>query len=325
MTTLDTDVLITGAGPAGLTLAGELRLAGIRTTVVERHPARPGHNRGFTLNARSLDLLARRGPAGPVRKLAGIAFPGTAATAYQLLGDVVLADPGALSVGVNTGPGGSVLVIRRPGYVRVVTEDPAPPADRDVPVTLGELQAAVDAAVGRHVELRDPLWLSRFGDAARQAARYRAGRVLLAGDAAHVHPPAGAIGVSAAVDDAVNLGWKLAAAVRGTAPAGLLDSYHAERHAAGAALLANTMAQALLSGTGPELDPLKDLLARLAARPDANRALAETLTFLDTAYDMHAAEPGVHPWLGRLVPDLRLNTRDGAARLSGLQTMNRRP
>ncbi|MDH2426093.1 FAD-dependent monooxygenase [Sphaerisporangium sp. TRM90804] len=421
MTALDTDVLIAGAGPAGLLLAAELRLAGVRTTIVERHHERPGFSRGFTLNARSLDLLARRGLAGrfveegwqapqaafsglpltlllaeaatdhpftlgipqlrveellerhatatgaellrghrlvtveqddggvtavvatdggertiraaylvgcdggrsTVRKQARIAFPGSDATAHSLLGDVVLADPESLPLGVSTGPGGQVLVIPRPGYVRVVTEDPAPREDGDAPVTLARLGAAVDQALGRHVELAEALWLTRFGDAARQADRYRRGRVLLAGDAAHIHPPAGAIGVNVALDDAFNLGWKLAATVRGTAPAGLLDSYHDERHKAGAEVLANTRAQALLGRPDERLDPLRDLLTRLAGRPEVNRALAETVTGLATAYPMHAPDPGAHRWLGRLVPDLRLRTADGPARLSQTLTAGR--
>ncbi|MGA5822306.1 FAD-dependent monooxygenase [Kitasatospora sp. NPDC094028] len=410
-----TEVLIVGAGPAGLLLAAELRLAGIDTVVLERHLRRPDHCRGFNLNARALDLLARRGLAeglvgegrpvphaafaglpvtltlagartdhpftlgipqtrveevleahardlgadlrrghelralaqdsesvtatvgapdggeyriraaylvgcdggrSTVRKQAGIDFPGTASTRFTLLGDVELADPEALPFGPTTGPGGSVFVIPRPGYVRILTTDPQPPADRDTPVTLDLLRSAVDAALGRHVELRGPRWLSRFGNAARQAAEYVRGRVVLAGDAAHIHPPAGAIGVNVALDDAFNLGWKLAATVRSTAPAHLLAGYHAERHAAGARVLADTQAQLLLADAGPGLGPLVDLLARVARHPDGNRAFTETITGLDTRYPMHP-DTG-HPWLGRLAPDLALDTGDGPVRLSSL-------
>ncbi|MFF3109018.1 FAD-dependent monooxygenase [Kitasatospora sp. NPDC057904] len=412
-----TEVLIVGAGPAGLLLASELRLAGVDTVVLERHPRRPDFCRGFNLNARALDLLARRGLAerliaegwqvphaafsglpvtltlagahtghpyslgipqtrveevleqhaldlgagirrghellaleqdfesvtatvsadggeyriraaylvgcdggrSTVRKRAGIDFPGTAATRFSLLGDVELADPQALPFGVTTGPGGSVFAIPRPGYVRVITTDRRPPADQDTPVTLDLLQTAVDEALGRHVELRAPRWLTRFGDAARQAAEYVRGRIVLAGDAAHIHPPAGAIGVNLALDDAFNLGWKLAATVRGTAPAHLLDSYHAERHAAGAHVLANTRAQVLLGepgALGDRLAPLTDLLTRVAHHPDGNRALAETVTGLDTRYETRP-DTG-HPWLGRLAPDLTLTTGHGRTRLSEL-------
>ncbi|MFE2409300.1 FAD-dependent monooxygenase [Kitasatospora sp. NPDC059408] len=412
-----TEVLIVGAGPAGLLLASELRLAGVDAVVLERHPRRPDYCRGFNLNARALDLLARRGLAerliaegrqvphaafsglpvtltlagahtghpyslgipqtrveevleqhaldlgadirrghelltleqdfesvtatvsadggeyriraaylvgcdggrSTVRKRAGIGFPGTAATRFSLLGDVELAGPQALPFGVTTGPGGSVFAIPRPGYVRIITADRRPPADQDTPVTLDLLQTAVDEALGRHVELRAPRWLTRFGDAARQAAEYVRGRTVLAGDAAHIHPPAGAIGVNLALDDAFNLGWKLAATVRGTAPAHLLDSYHAERHAAGAHVLANTRAQVLLGELGAPGDrfaPLTDLLARVARHPDGNRALAETVTGLDTRYETRP-DTG-HPWLGRLAPDLTLTTGHGRTRLSEL-------
>jgi 2-polyprenyl-6-methoxyphenol hydroxylase-like FAD-dependent oxidoreductase len=409
-----TDVLIVGAGPAGLLLAGELRLAGVDVVVVERHAQRPGFCRGFNLNARALDLLARRGLAerliaegwqvphaafsglpvtltlagahtdhpyslgipqtrveemleahalelgadirrghelhaleqdsesvtatvstgdgeyrvragylvgcdggrSTVRKQAGIDFPGTEATRFSLLGDVELADPAALPFGATTGPGGTVFVIPRPGYVRVITTDRRPPADQDTPVTLELLQTAVDDALGRHVELRAARWLTRFGNAARQAAEYIRGRVILAGDAAHIHPPAGAIGVNVALDDAFNLGWKLAATARGTAPAHLLDSYHAERHAAGAHVLANTRAQELLGAADEGLGPITDLLTRVARHPAGNRALVETITGLDTRYEMRADSD--HPWLGRLAPDLALTTSDGRTRLTGL-------
>ncbi|AZM58329.1 MULTISPECIES: FAD-dependent monooxygenase [unclassified Streptomyces] len=416
---LMTDVLIVGAGPAGLLLAAELRLAGVDTVVVERHAQRPPFCRGFNLNARSLDLLARRGladglvgegwrvPHAPVsglpvtlglagthtghpfslgipqtrveevleehalgrgadirrghelralqqdsesvtatvatgdgeyrvraaylvgcdggrstvRRQAGIGFPGTEATRFSLLGDVELTDPEALPFGVTTGPGGAVLVIPRPGYVRIITADPRPPADKDAPVTLDLLQAAAADALGRHVGLRSARWLTRFGDAARQAAEYVRGRVVLAGDAAHIHPPAGAIGVNVALDDAFNLGWKLAACVRGTAPAHLLDSYHTERHTAGAHVLANTRAQVLLGEADDRLRPLTDLLARVASHPAGNRALAETVTGLSTRYRM--TSDADHPWLGRLAPDLALTTADGRTRLAGLLASGR--
>ncbi|NUR31258.1 MAG: NAD(P)-binding protein, partial [Catenulispora sp.] len=414
-----TEVLIVGAGPAGLLLASELRLAGVDTVVLERHAQRPDFCRGFNLNARALDLLARRGLAerlvgegwqvphaafsglpvtlslagthtdhpyslgipqtrveeileahaldlgadirrghelrvweqdpesvtatvttggreyrvraaylvgcdggrSTVRKQAGIDFPGTAATRFSLLGDVELADPEALPFGATTGPGGTVFAIPRPGYVRIITSDRQPPADKDTPVTLDLLQTAVDHALGRHVELHAARWLTRFGNAARQASEYVRGRVILAGDAAHIHPPAGAIGVNVALDDAFNLGWKLAATVRGTAPAHLLASYHTERHTAGAHVLANTQAQVLFGDTDDRLAPITDLLTRVARHPAGNRALTETITGLDTRYEMHPETD--HPWLGRLAPDLALTRGDGHTRLSALLTSGR--
>ncbi|MGW5370352.1 FAD-dependent monooxygenase [Streptomyces sp. NPDC004009] len=414
-----TEVLIVGAGPAGLLLASELRFAGVDTVVVDRHAQRPGYCRGFNLNARALDLLARRGLAerliaegwqvpyaafsglpvtltlagthtdhpyslgipqtrvekileahaldlgadvrrghelrtleqdsesvtatvstddgeyriraaylvgcdggrSTVRRQAGIDFPGTEATRFFLLGDVELADPQALPFGATTGPGGTVFVIPRPGYVRIITTDRQPPADKDTPVTLDLLQTAVDDALGRHVELHAAHWLTRYGNAARQASEYVRGRVILAGDAAHIHPPAGAIGVNVALDDAFNLGWKLAATVQGTAPAHLLASYHAERHTAGTHVLANTQAQVLLGAPDDRLAPITDLLTRIARHPAGNRALAETVTALDTRYEMRPDSD--HPWLGCLAPDLALTTGAGPTRLAGLLTAGR--
>ncbi|GAA1944812.1 FAD-dependent monooxygenase [Kitasatospora viridis] len=421
-----TEVLIVGAGPAGLLLAAELRLAGIETVLLERHSQRPEFCRGFNLNARALDLLARRGLAdrfvsegwqvphaassglpvtltlagthtdhpyslgipqtrveelleeqagalgadlrrghelraleadfdavtatvataggeeyriraaylvgcdggrSTVRKQAGIDFPGTAATGHWLLGDVELADPAALPFGATTGPSGTVVVIPRTGYVRILTADRRPPADQDGPVTPELFRAALADALGHPLELRAVRWLSRYGDAARQAAEYVRGRVVLAGDAAHIHPPAGAIGVNLALDDAFNLGWKLAATVRGTAPAHLLDSYHAERHPAGAHVLANTRAQVLLGAAAADgrLGPLVDLLTRVARHPAGNRALTETLTGLDTRYEMpnEIGAAADHPWLGRLAPDLSLNTGQGAESVAELLATGR--
>ncbi|ALG10475.1 FAD-dependent monooxygenase [Kibdelosporangium phytohabitans] len=389
-------VMVAGAGPAGLMLAGELALAGVAVTVVDRLPQRSPYCRGFTLNARSLELLDRRGildrflAAGPtvpysmfadprrpldltamdtdhpyvlgiaqttveqlleerlaelgvvvrwghevndftqaddgvtvrvngepervdylvgcdgsrstVRKLAEIGFPGTEATRFGLLADVALADPGELSFGMH----GSVFVIPRPGYVRIVLEEPAPPGDRDQPVGLDYFQQVLREALGRRVELREPRWLTRFSDAARQAERYVAGRVILAGDAAHIHPPAGAVGVNVALADAVNLGWKLAATVLGRAPDGLLDSYHEERHPAGAQVLRTTRAQATLGRKDPDLDPLRDLFGELTDLAPVNKHIAELMTGISTRYDPKI--PGDHPWLGRLTPNLKLTT-----------------
>ncbi|MFH8387626.1 FAD-dependent monooxygenase [Kitasatospora sp. NPDC018058] len=412
------DVLIAGAGPAGLALGGELGRAGVRALVLEREPEPPGFCRGFNLNARSLELLERRGLAarflaegptvpttmfvgpsrldlaamrtehpyalgipqtrveellaewavglgarlvrgrrltglrqdgdgvtvetdgvdGPstvrcrwlvgcdggrstVRKAAGIGFPGTPARTFTLLGDVALTDPSAVSFGPNTGPGGrSVFAIPRPGYVRLITADPAPPADPHEPVPLDSFQRAIEAALGHRAEIAEALWLTRYGDAARLAEQFRTGRVLLAGDAAHIHPPAGAIGVNAAIDDAVNLGWKLALVARGQAPDTLLDTYHDERHAAGRRLLRNTRAQAVLAqakGDDDRLAPVRDLLAELAESGDTAGPLAEAITAVGTRYPA-SGDPG-HPWVGRMVPDISLG-QDGEDRLTALLT-----
>ncbi|MFD4395098.1 FAD-dependent monooxygenase [Kitasatospora sp. NPDC058478] len=406
----EADVLVVGAGPAGLMLACELALARVRTVLLERDPSPPGFCRGFNLNARSLELLERRGlaerllaegptvattaftaqarldlaamrtrhpyvlgiaqtrveeilteharhlgvrilrghrlsaldldddgvhahtdtPDGPallragwlagcdggrstVRELAAIAFPGTPARRFTLLADVVPTDPQQIPFGVNTGPGGTVFAIPRPGYLRLLTADPHPPRDRHEPLTLPRFQQALDHALGRRVPIARAHWLTRFGDAARLAERLRRGRVLLAGDAAHIHPPAGAIGVNAAIDDAMNLGWKLALVARGQAPQTLLDTYHSERHAAGARLLRNTRAQALLAGDDEELAPVRDLLAELAQAKETAGPLAEEITGIATRYP--APHGSGHPWEGAMVPDIPLQRdtlQDGA-------------
>ncbi|MET8955464.1 FAD-dependent monooxygenase [Streptomyces sp. NPDC004533] len=156
-----------------------------------------------------------------------------------------------------------------------------------------------------------PGWEGRFGDAARLVEQFRAGRVLLAGDAAHIHPPVGAIGVNAAIDDAVNLGWKLALVARGQAPDTLLDTYHDERHAAGERLLRNTRTQAVLAqanGDDDRLAPIRDLLSELAESADTAGPLAEAITGVGTRYPA-SGDPG-HPWAGRMVPDIPLG-QDG--------------
>jgi 2-polyprenyl-6-methoxyphenol hydroxylase-like FAD-dependent oxidoreductase len=314
-----TDVLIVGAGPAGLLLAGELRLAGVGTVVIERSPRRPDFCRGFNLNPRALDLLARRGLADPLIddgwQVPQAAFSGLPVTLS--LAGARTDHPYSLGIPQRALPG---RLRRRPqhrpqaGGDRLPRHrrDPVlarPPADRDAPVTLAMLQSAVDEALGRHVGLCAARWLTRFGNAARQAAEYVRGRVILAGDAAHIHPPAGAIGVNVALDDAFNLGWKLAAAVRGTGPSHLLDSYHTERHPAGAQVLASTQAQVLLDTEADRLRPLADLLTHGARHPAGNRAFAETVTGLDTCYDM--GQTAGHPWLGRLAPNIALTTASG--------------
>ena len=264
---------------------------------------------GTPERARVDHLVGCDGSRSTVRKLAGIGFPGTPPGKFGVLADVEPADPSALPFGAVQGEHGTAFVIPRPGYVRIILDEPDPPADRDAPVRLDYFQKLLDATLGRRVDLTAPRWLTRFSDAARQADRYVAGRIVLAGDAAHIHPPAGALGVNVALADAVNLGWKLAATVRGHAPSGLLDSYHRERHEAGARVLRTTRAQALLGpGGDPGLDPVRDLFGDLAELPSVGRHLAETMTGVNTRYD--PGIPGTHPWLGRLTPNLDL-TVDG--------------
>ena len=278
---------------------------------------RDGDGGGRSLRTRW--LVGCDGGRSTVRKRAGIAFPGTPATRWVLLGDVEVEEPAALPPGEHRTPRGSVMVIPRPGYVRVLTRDREPPEDRDTPVTLEALNAAVQRVLGREVGLKEPRWLTRFGDAARLAERYLAGRVLLAGDAAHVHPPAGAQGLNVGLHDAFNLGWKLAAEVAGGAPPGLLESYHDERHAAGERLLLQTRAQTMLGDPAASFDPLRDLVRQLGEIPEVRRFLVGMVTGLDTRYlPPGVPADGAHPLLGRLAPDEALRVGGGAATVAGL-------
>ncbi|MEU8828017.1 FAD-dependent monooxygenase [Streptomyces sp. NPDC048636] len=400
-------VVVVGAGPTGLLLATELRLAGVPVTVVERAVERSPHSKALTLHPRTLEVLALRGiadrftaegtalpvghfgglptrldfsvldtrfpytlvlpqlrteqlleerlkelageilwghrvlgvrqdadgaeveVAGPdgtgtlraawvvgcdgagstVRSSAGIDFPGTPATLTGFLGDVVLdAPPRPDLPSYDNAEGGIMIVGLEGGYHRLVGSTrnaSAVPASQ--PLTLEELRTAVREVAGTDFGMRAPRWLSRFGNAARQAARYREGRVLLAGDAAHMHMPFGGQGLNVGVQDAFNLGWKLASVCHGRAPATLLDSYHDERHPVGAALLENTRAQTAIGASyGSDIRALRTVFSGiLADHPDVNRRLAGQISALDVAYP----DPGGAPLVGERAPDVGL---DGA-------------
>ncbi|MFD5749241.1 FAD-dependent monooxygenase [Streptomyces sp. NPDC127033] len=250
------------------------------------------------------------GTRSAVRDAAGIGFPGTDATVRAWLGDVVVDDPPAEPALSVSGPRGALLAVRLPGglyrFVGITPEDVGTgPAGAP---TLAELRAKVTRITGRDFGMRDPVWLSRFDNATRQAARYRSGRVLLAGDAAHMHFPAGGVGLNVGIQDATNLGWKLAAVVRGAAPAALLDSYHDERHPIGAELLESTRAQtSLMTAFSAEGQALRAFLGgRIASVPAFSKDLAERLSGLAVAYPPAPGE-AVHPLTGRRVPDLALD------------------
>ncbi|MFI6768029.1 FAD-dependent monooxygenase [Streptomyces sp. NPDC050355] len=247
------------------------------------------------------------GTRSTVREAAGIDFPGTDATTWGWLGDVVLDEPPHGHVLNASGPHGGLMVVPLPGGIhRVVGGGPeGNHTGRPGRLTLDELRAKVVRITGSDFGMRDPMWLSRFGNATRQASHYRAGRVLLAGDAAHMHFPTGGVGMNVGIQDATNLGWKLAATVRGSAPDGLLDSYHAERHPVGAELLLSTRAQtALMNSYTPETTALRTLLGRLIATvPAFSLELAGYLSALSVTYP---ASEG-HPLTGRRAPDLALD------------------
>jgi len=152
--------------------------------------------------------------------------------------------------------------------------------------TLDDLSEALIVVYGTDFGVHSPSWISRFTDMTRQAACYREGRVLFAGDAAHVHPPQGGQGLNTGVQDAVNLGWKLAQVVNGTSPDGLLDTYHAERHPVGARVLHNTMAQVALRGTDERTEALRDTMTELLSMDEPRRRIAAMLSGLDIHYDL---------------------------------------
>ncbi|WP_405663719.1 FAD-dependent monooxygenase [Streptomyces sp. NBC_01166] len=247
------------------------------------------------------------GTRSTVREAAGIDFPGTDATTWGWLGDVVLDTPPEGAAYAASGPKGGVMVVPMPGGIhRIVggdTDSNGP--DHPGELTLDALRAKVTRIAGTDFGMRDPSWLSRFGNATRQAASYRKGRVLLAGDAAHMHFPAGGVGLNVGLQDATNLGWKLAATLAGSAPDGLLDSYHSERHPVGADLLISTRAQtALINAHSAEGQDLRALLSELIATvPEFSRNLAERLSAIGVAYPPLA--PG-HPLTGHRAPNLEL-------------------
>ena len=177
--------------------------------------------------------------------------------------------------------------------------------------SMDELREALVAVYGTDYGLRSANWISRFTDMTRQAASYRHGRVLLAGDAAHVHPPQGGQGLNTGVQDAVNLGWKLAQVVNKTSPESLLDTYHAERHPVGARVLHNTMAQVALSSPDDRHQALRDTMTELLSMDEPRRRIAAMLSGLDIHYDLGEG----HPLLGRRMPDLDLHTADGPTRV----------
>ncbi|MEU8560249.1 FAD-dependent monooxygenase [Streptomyces cyaneofuscatus] len=396
---MDAAVIISGAGPAGLMLAGELRLAGVEVIVLERLAARTGESRGLGFTARTMEvfdqrgLLPRfgeietstqghfggvpidfgvlegawqaaktvpqsvtetvleewatelgadirrghetlsfeddgrgvdvvvRGPEGEhrlraaylvgcdggrstIRKAAGFDFPGTPSTMEMFLADVRGLQLAPRMIG-ETLPGGMVMVGPLPGGLTrlIVCERGTPPRRRTAPPDYEEIAAAWKRLTGDDIAHGEPEWVSSFGNATRQVTEYRRGRVVLAGDSAHIHLPAGGQGMNTSIQDSVNLGWKLAAVVAGRAPEALLDTYHAERHPVGERLLMNTRAQGLLFLSGPEVQPLRDVLTELVAHEEVGRHLAGMVSGLEITYDVGS---GRHPLLGRRMPHLEL-------------------
>jgi 3-(3-hydroxy-phenyl)propionate hydroxylase len=253
-------------------------------------------------------LVGADGGRSVVRKVAGIAFVGAEATHSHLIAEVEVAEEPPMGLRQDEVGVHGISPMQDAGTVGiVVTERQLGPAKEP---SLADLSDAVRAVYGTDFGMHDPVWISRFTDATRQAAEYRRGRVLLVGDAAHTHPPTGGQGIGLGVQDAVNLGWKLAQVVHRTSPETLLDTYHAERHPVTARVLANVVTQAFLQRSDPRTDAIRATIADLLD-PDVTRAgLASLLSGLDVVYDLG----GDHPLVGRRLPDRDLATPDGPRR-----------
>lgn len=402
MTAFDTDVIVVGAGPTGLMLAGELRLGGVSVTVLDRLAEPMKESRALGFSARTIEEFGQRGllprfgelqtipighfgglsidyrvldggsygargkpqsltesvladwatglgarlhrdhevveldvgddsagvtvvsPAGRgtlrgryvvgcdggrsiIRRLAGIGFPGTEPMIEMWLADVAGCELRPRFSGERV-PGGMVMVLPMgPKVNRVVVYERDAGRPGQGSPTFADVAKAWQRLTGEDIHGGTPLWVSWFTDSSRQASEYRRDRVFVAGDAAHVHMPIGGQGMSAGIQDAVNLGWKLSAAIRGWAPEGLLDSYHSERHPVGSRILANTLAQRILYLGGDEMEPLRAVLAELLAYEEVRRHLVGMVTGLDIRYDVGCD----HPLAGRRVPSVELVTANG--------------
>lgn len=261
-------------------------------------------------------LVGCDGGRSAVRKAAGIDFPGWDPTTSYLLAEVQMSFSAGESpewgirhdaIGVH-----SLAASEEGGPVRVmVTERRLGPAGEP---TLRELSEALGAAYGTDYGVHSPAWLSRFTDAARQAATYRHRRILLTGDAAHVHHPVGGQGLNTGVQDAVNLGWKLGQVVSGTSPDSLLDTYHAERHPVGARVLRNSVAQMALLRPDDRTKALRDTMSDLLGMDEPRKRFAAMMSGLDIRYDLGDG----HPLVGRRMPDLDLVTSHGPLRVFSL-------
>ncbi|MFF2513369.1 rifampin monooxygenase [Streptomyces sp. NPDC058086] len=255
---------------------------------------------------RSRYLVGCDGGRSVVRKELGVGFPGEPAKVETLLGDMEMTEDQATVAAVVEEVRKTQLrfgtIANGDGTYRVIVPADGVAEDRTTAPTLEEFKQRLRALAGTDFGVHSPRWLSRFGDATRQAERYRVGRVLLAGDAAHIHPPTGGQGLNLGVQDAFNLGWKLAAAVNGWAPEGLLDSYHAERHPVGARVLDNTRAQITLLGTDPGATALRELLSKLMDFEEVNRYVTGMITAVGVRYDFGEG----HELLGRRLRDVGL-------------------
>ena len=265
-------------------------------------------------------LVGCDGGRSLIRKAAGIDFPGWDATTSSILAEVEMAETPPYGVHRSAAGmyafgrseyelRGGEVIYREVGPIGVMVTEPD--ASGTGEPTLEDLRRLLVAACGTDYGVHSPTWISRFTDTTRQAATYRSGRVLLAGDAAHVHSPIGGQGLGLGVQDAVNLGWKLAQVIGGASPDSLLDTYHAERHPVGARVLRATMAQVALHREDDRTVAVRDILGDLLRMDEPRRHIAGMMSGLDIRYELG---PG-HPLLGRRMPDLDLATTRGSRRV----------
>jgi 3-(3-hydroxy-phenyl)propionate hydroxylase len=259
---------------------------------------------------RASHLVGCDGGRSTIRREAGIDFPGWDATTSALIAEIEMADePQVGSINDQLGVRGmNVLEDGKTVRVIVTEQELGPGGD----VGLDELSKALIVGYGTDFGIHSPVWISRFTDSTRQAASYREGRVLLAGDSAHIHYPTGGQGIQNGIQDAVNLGWKLAQVIHGASPAGLLDTYGAERHPATERAIRQTMAQTALLRPDKDgrIGALREVMAETLAMDEPRRHFAGLLSGLDIRYDLGEG----HPLLGRRMPDLDLETADGPLR-----------
>ena len=268
-------------------------------------------------------LVGCDGGRSRIRKAAGIEFPGWEPTTSNLIAEVEMTGKpelgihrtafgihafGRLEYEIHDGK----VIFKDVGPIRVMVPEQQPGAGGEP--TLRDLSAALITVCGTDYGVHSPTFISRFTDAARQATAYRSGRVLLAGDAAHIHSPAGGQGLNTGVQDAMNLGWKLAQVVKRLSPDSLLDTYHAERHPVAARVLEDSMAQVALLRTDDRTEALRNTVSELLSMDEPRRRFGARMSGLDIHYDLGAG----HPLLGRRMPDLDLITPNGPLRLFSL-------
>src|SRR5262245_21976245 len=260
-------------------------------------------------------LVGCDGGRSLIRKAAGIAFPGWDPTTSQLIAEVKMAEEPEWGLRRDDKGIHGFSRLEDGGPLRImVTEQNVGQIGHASEPTLRDLSEALVAVYGTDYGIHSPISISRFTDMTRQAATYRDRRILLAGDAAHVHYPVGGQGLNVGVQDAVNLGWKLAQVVKKTSPESLLDTYHAERHPIAARVLRNTMAQVALLRTDDRTNALRDTVSELLSMDEPRKRLGAMMSGLDIRYELGEG----HPLLGRRMPDLDLVIADGSLRVFSL-------